>query len=205
MTETHHCRGVRCVPPLSSRCWAGHECKTPHTRVTTHIHSLLKSTSSYPPHHLTIPLIMQSWIRPHCACRAPKDIFKIICSFPRSASPSPQTLRAAETQQTANPSLAQTAQPRSVSFWPWGDQGLLSLWTPHFFCPSVQHESALKKSLLLTKKEELVMDVKSSISLGCCDRERGGSDLPGGRRSADCCVGFAWQGFSRGGLQGWLL
>jgi len=40
----------------------------------------------------------------HTMSTPPKDILNIISSFLRSASPPPQALRAAKTQQTANPS-----------------------------------------------------------------------------------------------------
>lgn len=60
-------------------------------------------------------------------------------------------------------------------------------------------------NLLLTKQEELVMDVNNSVSLGCCDHEISGSDLPRARRIADFCIGFACQGFVSGVPQGQLL
>lgn len=62
--ESHSYTDVRLLPSLYSRCWAVHEYEAQHTSVSIHVRSFSSSASSSLPHHLTVPLMSQPWMRP---------------------------------------------------------------------------------------------------------------------------------------------
>ena len=63
VTESHHCRDVRCVLALSSGCWAVPQYQAHHSRVSTCVHSLSNSAGSSLSLCLTTSSMSEAWIR----------------------------------------------------------------------------------------------------------------------------------------------